>query len=198
MGATLAPIVISDDSAAARPSESAIPSSTMSSPSPTPGYRACVGITVINPSGLVWVGRRADCASEEEGRGAWWQMPQGGIDAGEGPADAAVRELIEETGMRTVRILAETSGWLRYDLPATLAGKAWGGRYKGQEQKWFAVRFLGDESEIDITAATGHKAEFTEWRWVPLAEVTELIVPFKRDVYVQVVEQFTAYAQPGR
>jgi len=164
---------------------------------PAPGYRPCVGITVINPAGLVWIGRRADSPGDAEGRGAWWQMPQGGIDAGEAPADAALRELIEETGMRTVRILGETSDWLRYDLPENLIGKAWGGRYRGQEQKWFAVRFLGDESEIDIAPASGEKPEFSEWRWAPLAEVVELIVPFKRDVYLKVVEAFTNYAQPG-
>jgi putative (di)nucleoside polyphosphate hydrolase len=168
------------------------------SASPAPGYRPCVGITVINPAGLVWVGRRADTGGEEEGRGQGWQMPQGGIDAGEDPADAVLREWIEETGMRTVKILGETKGWLRYDLPPELAGKSWGGRYRGQEQKWFALRFLGDEGEIDINPATGHKAEFTEWRWVPLAEVADLIVPFKRDVYVRVVEAFAAHARPMR
>ena len=164
----------------------------------SPGYRPCVGLTVVNPDGLVWVGRRADAAGEEEGRGAWWQMPQGGIDPGEDPAKAALRELIEETGMRTVKIIGQTDGWLRYDLPAHLIGKAWRGRYRGQEQKWFAVRFLGEESEIDITPAAGHKAEFTEWRWVPLAEVVDLIVPFKREVYVKVAEAFAPLAKPGR
>jgi putative (di)nucleoside polyphosphate hydrolase len=170
----------------------------MSSVSPAPGYRPCVGIAVINADGLVWVGRRADAGGEEEGRGQWWQMPQGGIDAGEAPADAALRELIEETGMRTVEIVGEAAGWLRYDLPPHLVGKAWEGRYKGQEQKWFAVRFRGDESEIDIAPATGHKAEFTEWRWVPLAEVVDLIVPFKRDVYVKVAEAFAPHARAMR
>jgi putative (di)nucleoside polyphosphate hydrolase len=163
---------------------------------PAPGYRPCVGITVINPKGLVWVGRRADSPGEEEGRGTWWQMPQGGIDAGEDPAAAAKRELFEETGMRSVRILGETKGWLRYDLPPELVGKAWGGRYRGQEQKWFAVRFVGDESEINITPPAGHQAEFSEWRWVPISEVTGLIVPFKRDVYLKVVEEFTRFAEP--
>lgn len=165
---------------------------------PAPGYRPCVGITVINPEGLVWIGCRADSPGEEEGRGAWWQMPQGGIDSGEDPATAALRELIEETGMRTVRILGETEGWLRYDLPDHLIGKAWGGRYRGQEQKWFAVRFLGDKSEIDITPAAGHKPEFTHWRWAPLSEVGNLIVPFKREVYLQVIEAFAPYARPGK
>lgn len=165
---------------------------------PAPGYRPCVGITVINPEGLVWIGCRADSPGEEEGSGAWWQMPQGGIDSGEDPAAAALRELIEETGMRTVRILGETKGWLRYDLPEHLVGKAWGGRYRGQEQKWFAVRFLGEESEIDITPPVGHKPEFTQWRWAPLSEVGNLIVPFKREVYLQVIEAFAPYARPGK
>lgn len=165
--------------------------------SPAPGYRPCVGITVINAEGLVWVGRRADGPDDEEGRGAWWQMPQGGIDENEAPADAARRELFEETGMRSVRILGETDGWLRYDLPPELVGKAWGGRYRGQEQKWFAMRFIGDESEINIAPPEGHKAEFSEWRWVPIREVANLIVPFKRDVYVQVVDAFARLATPG-
>lgn len=163
--------------------------------SPAPGYRPCVGIAVINPSGLVWVGRRADSPGEEEGRGSWWQMPQGGIDGGESPAAAALRELYEETGMRSVRILGETASWLRYDLPPELIGKAWGGRYRGQEQKWFAVRFLGEESEIDIAPAAGHKPEFTEWRWVPISGVADLIVPFKRAVYHKVIEAFAPYAR---
>jgi putative (di)nucleoside polyphosphate hydrolase len=163
---------------------------------PAPGYRPCVGITVINPQGLVWVGRRADAGGDAEGRGAWWQMPQGGIDGGEDPAEAAKRELFEETGMRSVRILGQTGDWLRYDLPPALVGNAWGGRYKGQEQKWFAMRFQGDESEISITPPAGHKAEFTQWRWVPISEVTGLIVPFKRDVYLKVVEAFTRFAEP--
>jgi putative (di)nucleoside polyphosphate hydrolase len=168
----------------------------MTKPAGQLGYRPCVGITVINRAGLVWIGCRADSGGEEEGGGKWWQMPQGGIDSGEAPADAALRELIEETGMRTVQIVGETADWLHYDLPPEMIGKAWGGRYRGQEQKWFAVRFLGDESEIDIVPPKGHKPEFTEWRWVPLSEVAQLIVPFKRDVYERVVEAFTPYAIP--
>ena len=173
----------------------------MSSQAPdasAPRYRPCVGIMVINADGLVWVGQRADAAGEEEGRGAWGQMPQGGIDPGEDPAAAAVRELYEETGIRSVEILSETEGWLRYDLPTHLLGKAWGGRYRGQQQKWFAMRFSGPDSEIDIAPATGHKAEFTAWRWVALAEVADLIVPFKRDVYLQVIDAFAPLARAAR
>ncbi len=161
------------------------------------GYRPCVGVMVINAQGLVWVGRRADAPGDAEGRGSWWQMPQGGIDKGEDPARAALRELAEETGIRSVSILGETPGWLRYDLPAELVGKAWGGKYRGQEQKWYAVRFLGDDDEIDIAPPAGHQAEFDAWRWVPLADLEALIVPFKRDVYRQVAEGFVSYAQPA-
>ncbi len=162
----------------------------------TLGYRPCVGIMVLNAEGWVWVGRRADAPGEPEGRGSWWQMPQGGIDKGEDPAKAALRELAEETGMRSVSVLAETPGWLRYDLPPELVGKAWGGKYRGQEQKWFVVRFRGPESEINITPADGHQVEFEAWRWVPLDELLGLIVPFKREVYRQVAEAFRAYAVP--
>jgi putative (di)nucleoside polyphosphate hydrolase len=160
------------------------------------GYRPCVGIMVINAAGLVWIGRRAGAPDDAEGRGSWWQMPQGGINAGEAPAAAALRELGEETGIRSVTILAETPGWLRYDLPPYLVGKAWGGKYRGQEQKWYAVRFRGADSEIDIAPAGGHQVEFEAWRWVPIGELQGLIVPFKRHVYQQVIEAFAPYAAP--
>ena len=158
------------------------------------GYRLNVGIMVLNPLGLVWVGRRNDAPTDPEGPGTWWQMPQGGIDDGEDPAKAALRELREETGMRTVTPLAESRDWLTYDLPPELIGKAWGGRYRGQRQKWFAVRFDGDEAEIDIAPVGGHPAEFVAWRWARMADLPDLIVPFKREVYVKVLAEFSHLA----
>jgi putative (di)nucleoside polyphosphate hydrolase len=160
------------------------------------GYRPCVGIMVINVQGLVWVGRRADAPGDAEGRGTWWQMPQGGIDKDEDPAAAALRELVEETGITSVEMLGETPGWLRYDLPAHLVGKAWNGKYRGQEQKWFAVRFLGADDEINITPDDQDQIEFVAWQWVPLAELAALIVPFKRTVYREVAAAFAPYARP--
>lgn len=160
------------------------------------GYRACVGQMVINRDGLVWIGCRADAKNEAEGRGAWWQMPQGGIDPGEDPAAAAVRELYEETGIRSVEGLAELPRWVHYDLPRDLIGKAWGGRYRGQKQRWFAYRFLGCDSEINITPPDGLEVEFVEWRWAPVEELLDLIVPFKRDVYRDVLSDFSSLAKP--
>jgi putative (di)nucleoside polyphosphate hydrolase len=143
---------------------------------------------LLNRAGLAWIGRRRDKANDE-GIGQWWQMPQGGIDQGEAPATAALRELREETGVTSAEAIAETPGWLTYDLPAHLIGIAWKGRYRGQKQKWFACRFAGEDAEIDISGI-GHKAEFDRWRWVAMAELPDLAVPFKRDVYVEVVAAF--------
>ena len=160
------------------------------------GYRPCVGIMVINRTGLVWVGCRADAKNEAEGRGAWWQMPQGGIDEHEDPKAAAVRELFEETAIRSVHFISELPGWLNYDLPPDLLGKAWGGRYRGQRQKWFAARFTGEDCEVNITPPPGHQAEFVDWRWAPVSELMDIIVPFKREVYAQVVNAFSPLAVP--
>jgi putative (di)nucleoside polyphosphate hydrolase len=148
-------------------------------------YRPCVGIMLLNRDNRVWLGRRSD-APNDEGAGQWWQMPQGGIDEREDPQAAAVRELLEETGVKSVQFIAEAPGWYYYDLPPNLVGVSWDGRYRGQKQRWFAFRFLGKDSEIDI-APKGHKPEFDRWRWADMSEVTSLIVPFKRQVYEQVV-----------
>lgn len=160
------------------------------------GYRPCVGIMVVNRQGLVWIGRRPDAKDSPEGAGSWWQMPQGGIDEGEDPLTAARRELFEETGMTSVEIIGESRGWHKYDLPPVLQGKVWGGRYRGQKQKWVAMRFLGDDSEINITPEDAHKIEFDMWKWVPVCKLPGLIVPFKRAVYDDVVAEFTPLAVP--
>jgi putative (di)nucleoside polyphosphate hydrolase len=160
-------------------------------------YRPCVGLAVFNRDGLVFVGRRRVGAENASLRQAW-QMPQGGIDSGETPLQAAVRELYEETNIRSVSLLGEASDWLSYDIPTPLAGFTWKGRYRGQSQKWFAFRFTGDESEIDVDRPGGgrHKPEFGEWRWERLERIPELIVPFKRAVYEQVVAAFSQYTRP--
>jgi putative (di)nucleoside polyphosphate hydrolase len=163
--------------------------------SDTSAYRPCVGIMVLNREGLVWIGRRHDAPSEPEGPGAWWQMPQGGIDEREDPRRAALRELDEETGIRSVTIIAESPRWYTYDLPEALRPKAWGGRYRGQRQKWFAARFHGGEAEIALDRP-GHTKEFDAWRWAPLGELVGLIVPFKRAVYEELVRDFAALARP--
>lgn len=146
-------------------------------------WRPCVGLMLLNAGGLVFTGQRID-----QGGNAW-QMPQGGIDPGESPREAALRELTEEIGVlpSRVEVLRESAEWLRYDLPAALVPKIWGGRYRGQRQRWFALRFLGDDSEIDI--ATEHP-EFRSWRWTPPDEMLESIVPFKRDTYARVLKEF--------
>jgi putative (di)nucleoside polyphosphate hydrolase len=145
---------------------------------------------LLNAQGLVFVGRRAEREGASEGDGQWWQMPQGGMEEGESPEEAARRELREETGVRSARFLAQTRDWLYYDLPRELVGVAWKGRYRGQKQMWLAARFEGPESEIDLGPHPGHKAEFDAWRWVPAVELPDLVVPFKREVYTRVVAEF--------
>lgn len=151
-------------------------------------YRPCVGIMLLNRDGLVWIGRRFD-KQNDEGVGHWWQMPQGGIDKGEDPKLAAIRELEEETAVSSAEVIAESPDWYNYDLPAHLIGKSWKGKYRGQTQKWFALRFTGQDSEINL-APPGHTQEFDIWRWAPMDEVLDLIVPFKRQVYERVIADF--------
>jgi len=143
-------------------------------------YRPCVGVMLINGEGRVFVGRRLDTPSA-------WQMPQGGIDPGESPQVAALRELGEEIGTSAAEIIAETKEWLRYDLPAELVGKVWKGKYRGQEQKWVAARFTGTDRDIDL--ATEHP-EFDAWQWVDPEDLAGLIVSFKRPIYEAVVAEF--------
>lgn len=146
-------------------------------------YRANVGIVLIDGRGLIFAAQRLDTALPA------WQMPQGGVDAGEDPRTAALRELLEETGVppALVQVLAETPGWLTYDLPHDIVPNMWKGRYRGQKQKWFLMRFMGRDDQIDI--AQEHP-EFSEWRWIDAGEMIEAIVPFKRDLYRQVVTAF--------
>jgi putative (di)nucleoside polyphosphate hydrolase len=148
---------------------------------PAGRYRRNVGVMLINDRGQVLVARRIDTPGDA------WQMPQGGVDEDETPVQAAWREMLEEIGTDKAELIGESSGWLRYDLPPELAGKLWGGNYRGQEQKWFAFRFTGQDCDIDLTL---HEPEFAEWRWADPADLPRLIVPFKRDIYAQVVEEF--------
>ncbi|WP_136685025.1 RNA pyrophosphohydrolase [Falsirhodobacter xinxiangensis] len=146
-------------------------------------YRPCVGVMLINDAGLIFAGQRLDSNA------AAWQMPQGGIDDGEKPREAAIRELWEETGITDdlVKFVAKTEGWVTYDLPPELLGKVWGGKYRGQKQKWFLYRFKGRDDQVKI--ATDHP-EFSEWRWIGAEEMVEKIVPFKRAVYEAVIAEF--------
>lgn len=153
-------------------------------------YRPCVGIVVINPHGRIWIGRRIP-KIHDPALAELWQMPQGGIDQGEETERAAFRELQEETGITTASVIGVTSGWLKYDLPSHLVGRALQGRFRGQMQRWFAMRFDGDESEIDIGDKPNQEAEFDAWRWASMHELPDLIVPFKRDVYREVLAEFS-------
>lgn len=160
-------------------------------------YRPCVGVALFNRQGRVFIGRRANKRQPEHvARGYEWQMPQGGIDHGENPLDAAFRELFEETNVRSARLIGQAPEWLTYDLPDDVAGKSWKGRYRGQTQRWFAFRFEGEDGEIDVASPGGgaHKPEFDAWRWEPLANTPTLIIPFKRAVYEQVVSIFAPFA----
>jgi len=144
-------------------------------------YRLGVGMMILNKHNQVFVGKRVDAKVEA------WQMPQGGIDIGETPSRAALREMEEEIGTKNGNIVSETKNWYSYDLPKFLIPKLWNGQYKGQKQKWFLINFTGEDSEIEVE--TNHP-EFEDWRWVDLVELTEIIIPFKRKLYEAVMSEF--------
>ncbi len=149
-------------------------------------YRPCVGIVLINSAQLIFAGQRID------NPGPAWQMPQGGIDEGENTRDAALRELREETGIEAenVEIVAESKHWIRYDLPVELVTKLWRGRFRGQRQKWFAMRFTGTDTAIKIATEF---PEFSRWKWMTKSDLLESIVPFKRGVYAKVLAEFDEF-----
>src|SRR5690349_19704923 len=159
-------------------------------------YRPCVGVCVINRDGLVFVGRRSSGPEHVDEKHAW-QMPQGGIDEGEEPYPAALRELYEETSITSVEKAGQVADWLTYDLPTALIGQAWGGKFRGQKMKWFALRFVDIEDEIDIVHPGGghHRPEFVAWRWAKMTELPELVVPFKRPLYERIVKEFEPLAK---
>ena len=144
-------------------------------------YRLCVGVMLLNAQGCTFAGWRKGM------RRSAWQMPQGGINKGESPRNAALRELAEETGVQAVDILGESDDWHHYELPRAISGKAWRGRYRGQKQKWFAMRFLGQDSDVNLET---HHPEFEDWRWIEPERLPELVVSFKRAVYEAVIEEF--------
>lgn len=155
-------------------------------------YRKSVGIVVFNHVGKVWVGRRLmTCAQADIDMSHRWQLPQGGIDENEEPFDAACRELYEETGIRSVKLIKEARDWFYYDFPQELVGCTLNNKYRGQIQKWFAFQFTGDLYEITTNPPpSGHKAEFDQWKWVDLETLPSLVISFKKHVYMKVVNEF--------
>lgn len=153
-------------------------------------YRPCVGVMLVNPSGLVFVGQRIDTRGQPDEGGVYWQMPQGGIDDGEDVREAALRELWEETGVeeRHITLIAQTREELLYDLPEDLIGKLWKGRYRGQRQHWVLARFAGDDGDIHLERHD--PPEFSSWKWAVPEELPDMIVPFKKRVYRAVLDEF--------
>ena len=159
----------------------------MSASDPLDQYRPNVGVVLFNPAGRVWLGRRVRTPGPYN-----WQFPQGGVDAGEDWETAARRELLEETGVSSAEVLAVTPDWITYDFPPGHGGSKAARGFLGQKQKWFAMRFTGDDSEVDLQAHP--PIEFDAWRWGQLDEVRSLIVPFKRAAYGQVIAAFARFA----
>lgn len=150
-------------------------------------YRSGVGIVVINPAKKIFVGKRIDNHSDA------WQMPQGGIDAGEDEEKAMLRELFEETGIKDVRVLSRSEGYFYYNLPYKLQRKFWGGKFLGQKQRWFLVEFQGNDKSINISSET---PEFSEWKWLGKEDVINSIVSFKKELYEQVLNEFRDFLEP--
>ena len=158
-------------------------------------YRPCAGTMVLNRAGRVFVGHRSSGPEHIDATHVW-QMPQGGIDENEDSYKAALRELYEETNIRSVEKLGEIADWLAYDIPRDIVGQAWGGKYRGQTQKWYALRFTGSDSEIDIAhPGGGHAPEFIDWQWVEMSLLPGLVVPFKRGTYERVIAEFGKFAR---
>ena len=145
-------------------------------------YRRCVGLVVINKDGLVFVGKRIDSNLNA------WQMPQGGIENGESPRNAGLREMKEEIGTNNVKLIGEMDNWLNYDIPQKLSSKLWNGKYRGQTQKWLAFQFLGSDDEININT---EDPEFKEWKWEEHKNLVNLAVPFKKDIYKKIINEFS-------
>ena len=151
-------------------------------------YRPGVGLMIVNKDKKIFVGSRIEASKKYS-----WQMPQGGIDEGETAEQAALRELYEETGIKSVRIIAQTPNWYYYDVPERMVSRLWDGKYRGQKHKWFLLEFFGDEKEINLKAAS--HPEFSKWQWVDLKNLVSIVIPFKRRLYQEIILSFTKFLQ---